>query len=110
MHELGITRHIVAICCEHAAGARVARVTVEIGRLSAVLPDAVRFCFDVCSRGTLLESAHLEIVETPGLGRCRRCDAQIALAVPYGRCACGSASLKIVGGEELKVRSLELAD
>jgi hydrogenase nickel incorporation protein HypA/HybF len=110
MHELGITRNIVAICSEHAAGARVARVTVEIGRLSAVLPDAVRFCFDVCSRGTPLESAHLEIVETPGLGRCRRCGTEIALAVPYGRCACGSASLKIIGGEELKVRSLELAD
>lgn len=110
MHELGLTRNIVAICSEHAAGARVARVTVEIGRLSAVLPDAVRFCFDVCSRGTPLENARLEIVETPGVGRCRRCGAEVALEVPYGRCACGSASLVIVGGEELKVRSLDLAD
>ncbi|MEP7271708.1 MAG: hydrogenase maturation nickel metallochaperone HypA, partial [Acidobacteriota bacterium] len=57
MHELGITRSIVGICVEHSAGARVKRVTVEIGKLSAIMPDAVRFCFDVCAKGTAVEGA-----------------------------------------------------
>lgn len=64
MHELGITRNVVAICSEHAHGAPVRRVTLEIGKLAAVLPESVRFCFDICSRGTLLEGARLEIIES----------------------------------------------
>ena len=63
MHEMGITRNIVSIVSEHAKGARVKRVSLEIGKLSAVLPDAIRFCFDVCSKGTELENADLEIIE-----------------------------------------------
>jgi hydrogenase nickel incorporation protein HypA/HybF len=109
MHELGITRNIVALCSERAAGATVAAVTVEIGRLSPVLPDAVRFCFDVCSRGTSLENARLEIVETDGRAHCRSCGREIPLDVPYGRCSCGSSNLEIVAGEELKILSLEIA-
>ena len=50
---------------KHAAGAKVNRVVLEIGKLSAVLPDAVRFCFELCSEGTVVEGAELEIIETP---------------------------------------------
>jgi len=46
---LGIARSVVAICSERANGAAVRRVTLEIGKLSAVLPESIRFCFDTCS-------------------------------------------------------------
>ena len=89
MHELGITRNIVAIVSERAGAARVKRVSLEIGRLSAVMPEAIRFCFDVCSKGTALEGAELEIREIPGRGRCddllrrrRGDDHRFALAQP----------------------------
>lgn len=109
MHELGITRNIVAICSEHANGAQVKRVTVEIGKLSAVLPDSVRFCFDVCTRGTPLDGARLEIIEMPGLGHCNECGADVALAELTGRCACGSRNLALIGGDELKIKEMEVA-
>jgi hydrogenase nickel incorporation protein HypA/HybF len=109
MHELGITRSVVAICTEHAHGAPVRRVTLEIGKLSAVLPDAVRFCFDICAKGTLLEGAALEIIEVPGGALCRDCGAAVSLAALYGRCACGSANLQLVAGEELKIKDMEVA-
>jgi hydrogenase nickel incorporation protein HypA/HybF len=41
-------------------------VRLEIGRLSAVVPDSIRFCFDICAQGTPLEGAELEIVESAG--------------------------------------------
>ena len=66
MHELSITRNVVAIVSERAAGQRVTRVRLEIGRLSAVVPDAIRFCFDICAAGTPLAGAQLEIVESAG--------------------------------------------
>ena len=109
MHELSITRSIVATVAERAVGMRVTRVRVEIGRLSAVMPDAVRFCFDVCAAGTVLEGAALEIVEVGGVGQCSDCGAQLPLAVPAGRCpACGGARLRIVAGSELIIKEMEV--
>ena len=66
MHELSITRNVVAIVSERAVGQRVTRVRLEIGRLTAVMPDSIRFCFDICAQGTPLEGAELEIVESAG--------------------------------------------
>jgi hydrogenase nickel incorporation protein HypA/HybF len=66
VHELSITRNVVAIVSERAVGQRVTRVRLEIGRLTAVVPDSIRFCFDVCAQGTPLEGAELEIVESAG--------------------------------------------
>lgn len=66
MHELGITRNLVAIVSEAAHGRRVRKVWLEIGERSALLPDSVRFCFDVVSQGTVLEGATLEIVALAG--------------------------------------------
>ena len=109
MHELGITKNIVAIVSENAKGIPVRKVTLEIGKLSAVMPDAIRFCFDVCCKGTVLEGATLEIIEIPGVASCCRCDAKIDLEQPFGICDnCGSSKLKILQGEELKIKSMEI--
>lgn len=107
MHELGITQNIVAIATEHAHGARVRRITLEIGQLTAIMPEAIRFCFDVCAQGTVLEGATLEILERPGLGRCRVCDRQIELDQPFGVCDCGNTRLDIIQGEELTIKEME---
>jgi hydrogenase nickel incorporation protein HypA/HybF len=109
MHELGITRNIVAIVTEHARGARVKRVSLEIGKLSAIMPDAIRFCFDVCSNGTLLEGAELAIAEIEGRGRCSGCGHQMALDQPFGQCsACGSRQIQCTMGQEMKIKEMEL--
>ena len=107
MHELSITRNVVAICAEQAQG-KVTRVTLEIGKLSAVLPEAVRFCFDVYARGTPIEGARLEIIETQGRGRCRECGAEVLLTQLFGRCVCGSAHLELTGGGELRIKEMEV--
>ena len=108
MHELGITRNIVAIVTEHAHGARVKRVALEIGKLSAIMPDAIRFCFDVCSRDTLLDGAELTIREVAGRGRCRVCGEETELTQLFGRCACGSNQLEPIAGQEMKIKEMEL--
>ena len=107
MHELGITRNVIAICTEHANGASVKRVTLEIGKLSAILPDAVRFCFDICAKGTVVEGAQLEIIEIPGMAICQQCQRPVHLVQPFGRCDCGSNDLKQIAGNELKVKEME---
>jgi hydrogenase nickel incorporation protein HypA/HybF len=109
MHELGITNGIVEFCAGRAGAERVTRVRLEIGQLSAVLPDAVRFCFDVCAKGTVVEGALLEIIETPGRALCRDCNSEVAMTQSFGLCRCGSANLRVIAGEELKIKEMELA-
>ncbi len=110
MHELGITQNIVEIACQQAQGMKINRVRLEIGTLSAILPDAVRFCFDVCAQGTLLEGAILEIIEIPGLGKCRHCGAEVPLNQPFGICDCGSTQLDLIAGQELKIKEMEIEE
>ena len=63
MHELGLTRNIVAIVAEHAGARPVARVRVAIGPLACVERRALAFCFDIAAAGTVLEGARLEFTE-----------------------------------------------
>lgn len=109
MHELSITRNIVAIVSERACGAKVTHVTLEIGQLSAVIPDAIRFCFDVVAKGTPLEGAQLEIIEVPGHGRCCDCGRDVELRQLVARCSCGSANLTRLSGEELNIKEMVTA-
>lgn len=110
MHELGITQNIVSIVSEYAEGKKVQRVLLEIGQLSAIMPDAVQFCFDICSQGTVLENSKLEIIEIPGLAICRQCGTEISLTIakPFGKCNCGSTQLYLIAGEELKIKQIEV--
>jgi hydrogenase nickel incorporation protein HypA/HybF len=108
VHELGITQEVVALATEHAGGRKVTRVVLEIGKLSGVLPDAVRFCFDLCTEDTEAAGAVLEIIETPGRGRCRACGGEVPLERPFGRCECGNTDLEWLAGDELRVKEVEI--
>jgi hydrogenase nickel incorporation protein HypA/HybF len=108
VHELAITQEVVAMVAGRVGDARVSRVVLEIGKLAAVLPDAVRFCFDACIEGTALEGAALDIVEVPGVARCRSCAGRVQLDRPYGRCRCGSSDLDWLSGDELKIARVEV--
>ncbi len=108
MHELAITESVVNAVAERLGGARVRRVVVEVGCLSGVVPDAMAFCFDLCCAGTTLEGATLEIVSVPAHGRCPRCATTVAVTDPLGWCACGSDVLDLAGGQELRIKEVEV--
>lgn len=109
MHELAIVQEIIELAVEASRGRKVSRVVLEVGKLSAVLPDALRFCFDLAAEGTAVEGATLTIVETPGLARCRSCGETLELPTPFGRCSCDCTDLDWLSGEELKIREMEVA-
>lgn len=110
MHELGIARNIVAIVSDRAQGRRVRRVTLEVGKLSGVMTDAIAFCFDVVAQGTVLEGASLDICEIEGRGRCIACGTEFDMPTLYAACACGSRRLHRLQGEELKVKTMQLEE
>jgi hydrogenase nickel incorporation protein HypA/HybF len=108
MHELGIAQQLVEIAAESSQGAPILRIVVEVGKLAAVLPDALQFSFEVASAGTPAEGALLEIVEVPGIALCRACGGRVELDRPFGRCACGGTDLDWQSGEQLRVKELEV--
>jgi hydrogenase nickel incorporation protein HypA/HybF len=114
MHELGITRNLVAIVNDAAQGRRVRRVWLEIGTRSALLPDAVRFCFDVVRQGTALEAAELEIVAVEAGWQCDACGIFAAVAgrgqaEPATACEhCGATQWRRRSGEELNIKAMEV--
>lgn len=109
MHELAIAESIVSGISERVGDCRVLRVVLEVGRFSGVAPDAICFCFDVAARDTALEGAALEILAPPARAHCRGCGRDFDPPDDLALCACGSADVEWLGGQELKIRSVEVA-
>lgn len=112
MHEMALAESVLGIVEDYArreAARRVRTVRLAIGRLSNVEVEAIRFCFDAVTRGSVADSAVLDIEEVPGTGWCMRCAEQVPLASPADACPqCGAYEVAVTGGTEMTVKELEL--
>jgi hydrogenase nickel incorporation protein HypA/HybF len=108
MHELAVAESIVGAVNEKLGDTAVRRVLVEVGRLSGVVPDALQFCWELATTGTGLDGAELEIVRSPGRGRCRACRSEFDTDDFITLCECGSADVDVLGGQELRIREVEV--
>lgn len=113
MHELSICHGVVRILEEQAKAAnfsKVLKVRLEVGCFAGVEPSALHFGFDVAAAGTVAEGAMLEIVNLPGRACCFTCSANFTVSDRLADCPrCGGARLSITGGDELRVKDLEVA-
>jgi len=112
MHEMSIAEGILQLLEETARKEQARRVTVvvlEIGQLASVEVESLRFCFDAVVRDSVAAGARLEIIETPGKGWCLDCNQSIALSEQLSGCPfCGSFSVQVTGGTEMRVKELEV--
>ena len=109
MHELALTESVLHAIRQRLGDTRVVRVRLEIGRLMAVMPEALRFAFDTCTQGTPLGGARLEIDEIDARGRCRACAREALFDGAIPLCACGSADIELFAGRELHIKEVEVA-
>lgn len=111
VHELSICRSISKIVEAHAAGRTVQRVRLDVGHLRQVVPESLRYCWDIVVRDTALDGVPLEITHIPAVIACRSCGALTTVSVPVFRCgSCECVETDVVSGDELLVTSLDLAD
>jgi len=112
MHEMSVAESLVAQIAEEVRRhgfRRVREVRVRLGALGHVEPEALRFCFDAVSRGTVAEGARLALETVAGEGRCPACGSTVALAERYDLCpACGAAHVEMTAGDELRLAELEV--
>jgi hydrogenase nickel incorporation protein HypA/HybF len=112
MHEMALAESVIQIVEETAgrnSAACVRAVWLEVGRLSHVEPEALRFAFDVVKRNGLAHGARLEIVATEGTAWCMKCSQTVALARFGDACPrCGSYQLQVTAGDEMRVKEIEI--
>lgn len=112
MHEMALTESIVEMIEEESRKqgfSHVRVVRLEIGALSHVEPEAIRFCFEAVARGAVVEGASLEIIRVPGLGWCFDCNKNVPLAERFGPCPdCGGYHVQVTSGDDMRVKELEV--
>ena len=112
MHEMSLAESVLQIIEDTARAegyARVKTVWLEIGQLAMVEKESMRFCFDVVTRDSVAQGARLEIIETAGQGLCMECACTVAVTARYEPCPhCGSVQIEVTGGEEMRVKELEV--
>lgn len=113
MHEVSIAISLIERVveeCRKGGFSRVKSVSVEIGRASGVLPDALSFSFDALKTDTIASEARLIITEVPVRAVCSDCGYEFASEGPYvfncPLCLC--RSFKVISGRELNITEIEV--
>ena len=111
MHELSVATAVLNTALKNAGDRRVTAVAVRAGRLRQVVPESLRFYFEIVSRDTACEHARLELIEMPVRLRCAACGEQWEPDWPLFRCPqCSSAQVIVQSGEELGVEYIEIEE
>jgi hydrogenase nickel incorporation protein HypA/HybF len=113
MHEISLCESVLRVIEDQSAALdyhKVEAVRLEIGMLAGVEIDALRFGFDVVMKGSIAEDARLEIIAVPGRAWCPHCARNVAIRQRFDACPdCGGHQLQVNGGEELRIKELEVA-
>jgi hydrogenase nickel incorporation protein HypA/HybF len=121
MHEMAVTQAFIDMVLEYAAGHRVTDIYLEVGRLSAVVPESVEVFFEYLSKGTLAEGARLHFRRLPIELTCMDCGQRMDLdecsdSAPLSilqrafaeGCKCGSKNLRVTGGVSCALVSIDV--
>lgn len=115
MHEMGIALEIVEIIKAslppEREDIRIEKVNLKIGKLAAVVPASLRFCFDVITRDTPFAGSILHIEEVPVVVKCRSCHNEWTVSGADFRCkTCQNGEVDILSGREIEILSLEVSE
>lgn len=110
IHEVGIAQQIVQLA-EQAARRHglttIREIEVEVGPLSGVNLESLRFAFEVVRRGTLAAEAVLTVRTAPLVLRCRNCQSEYAAEPDDLACpVCEQEAVEVLQGREMVLRAV----
>jgi hydrogenase nickel incorporation protein HypA/HybF len=113
MHELPITESILRTAIDAAkrgGASRITAIDLVIGCLSSIADESVQVYFIALSRGTIAEGASLRFRREPAMITCFSCSytAPIKPPLPSGCPVCGSSQVRVHGGHEFLVESVDV--
>jgi hydrogenase nickel incorporation protein HypA/HybF len=114
MHEMSLVQNIIDIVQQemdrHGVEALKA-IHLAVGRMSAVVPEQLKLCFEILTSKTKLAGTALDIKMVPITYRCRNCDQEFVSEGISSKCpSCGEEDPELVFGRELKIESIEVSD
>ncbi|HYX54203.1 MAG TPA: hydrogenase maturation nickel metallochaperone HypA [Candidatus Limnocylindrales bacterium] len=115
MHELSVVLGIVQAVEESLSGRHIScvyTIRLKVGALSGVVEEALRFSYDVASKGTILDGSRLDVNHIPAVIYCDICSREVELpGVQDFSCpVCGTPSFHLRQGRELEIESLEIEE
>jgi len=110
LHEISLLENVREILQDHAEQQdfkRVKKITLVIGKLSCIEPDALRFGFDAVMQGSLAEGAELTLTESLGQGECKACHQIVVMQELYDSCElCSHPFVTVTGGNDMTIQDL----
>ena len=114
MHELSMIKRVLEIALDVSAqhdNLPICGITLEIGVLQRIVPEALDFAFEAATTGTPVEGARLEWRLVPLEVLCDTCETRYEPSSPFWVCPhCGNTRGVPVRGDELNVVGVELLD
>jgi len=112
MHEYPITLSIVRITeeeLEKSKAKKVLEIKLVVGELTGLVPECIQSYFDIISKGTTVEGAILKIEKKSVNIKCNDCGFESLMKLSKNNClSCGSSNLKLSGGKEYYIESMEV--
>ena len=112
MHEMSIAQSILDIVGEYMAkenGRILKEVVVEVGELTAVVPDSLAFCYEALVENSNYKDSKICINIIPLMGRCLKCRHSFKIKNFEFHCPdCQSSNIDVKGGQELRISHLEV--
>ena len=111
MHELSIAKALLDLLDGYVqSGSKLQKAVVHAGPLKAIEPASMDLAWTAATMGTGYEGAELELTNLPWSLRCSRCEHEWHTENHDVPCpACGGGG-RIVGGDEIKLMSIEVQD
>lgn len=114
MHELAVAESILDIAKNEMGGQNlrsVRSIRVRVGALSDVVPEALRFGFQISVRETEMAGAVLDIETVSVKGRCGACERDFEVFDYIFECPfCKSRNIELTQGDELEIAYIEVED
>lgn len=112
LHEMSIAVSVADIAVERArseGASRVLSVTVEVGELSGVMPEALEFCYAAAVNGGMADGSKIVIKRMPAMAVCEACGETFTPDSAIFVCPkCGEISASLKTGGELAVSEIEV--
>ncbi|MGQ0625292.1 MAG: hydrogenase maturation nickel metallochaperone HypA [Sporichthyaceae bacterium] len=111
MHELALCGAIADLAARRAGERCIQVIHLEIGQLRQVVPDSLRFCWEMLTASTPLDGSVLDVERVPARLSCRACAAKFGLrdCFTFACSACGGLDVEVLAGEEFAITALEFA-
>jgi hydrogenase nickel incorporation protein HypA/HybF len=110
MHELSLALEVIELAQREAGRngvSSIQEIRIEVGRLCGVEADAFQSALELIVKDTMLENAIIDMIRTPGKGKCNACNLEFEMENRLDMCpGCKCFPSEISGGQEFRVLSL----